>query len=85
MISLVKGKADFIFLYNPQKSSVNAFLMRKIKKHGHKKAIVRFHDLGKEKSFKSSSFCNISNIHNAIVALFEIHQTSLFERIARFL
>ena len=33
----LKGNAQFIFLCNAQKSSVDVFLMRNIKKHCHKK------------------------------------------------
>ena len=33
----VKGNAQLIFLCNPQKSSVNVSLIKKIKKHCHKK------------------------------------------------
>ena len=36
--SSVKGNAQFIFLCNPQKSSVNVCLMNLIKKHCHKKS-----------------------------------------------
>ena len=47
----IKGNAQFIFLCNPPKSSVNVCLMKTYVK----------------KIFKSSSFCNISNFHNGFI------------------
>ena len=38
----VKGNAEFIFLCNPQKSSVNVCLIKKIKKYCHKKSNCEF-------------------------------------------
>ena len=46
-----KGNAQFIFLCNPQKSSVNVCLTNLIKKHCHKKVSVCFNNLG-AKNFK---------------------------------
>ena len=45
---MLKGNAQLIFLCNPQKSSVNVFLMNLIKKHCHKKVIACFNNLGAE-------------------------------------
>ena len=42
----VKGNAQFIFLYNPQKSSVNISLMKILKITVTKKVIVRFNNIG---------------------------------------
>ena len=66
-----------------RETRVNVCLMKIIKTHCHKKLCV-FITLMK-KTFKSSSFCNISNFHNGFVWNPSKVQRSLFERIARFL
>ena len=43
-----KGKAQFIFLYNPQKSLVNVCVMKILKSTVTKKVNVCFHSLGEE-------------------------------------
>ena len=45
---LIKGSVQFIFLCNPQKSSVNVCLMKILKSTVTKKVIVCFYDLGEE-------------------------------------
>ena len=44
----VKGNAQFIFLCNPPKPSVNVFLMKILKSIFTKKIIVCFYNLGEE-------------------------------------
>ena len=43
-----KGNVQFIFLRNPQKSSVNVCLMKILKSTVPKKVIVSFYNLGEE-------------------------------------
>ena len=43
-----KGNAQFLFLCNPKKSSVNVCLMKNIEKHCQKKVNVCFYNLGEE-------------------------------------
>ena len=43
-----KGNAQFIFLCNTQKPSVDFFLMKNIKKHCHKKRNCVFYNLSEE-------------------------------------
>ena len=71
LVIYLKRNAQFLFLCNPQKSSVNVYLMKIIKKHCTKKKWFCVFITLVKKIFKSSSFCNISNFHND---LFEIHQ-----------
>ena len=56
----VRGNAQFIFLFNPKKSSVNVCLMKILKSTVTKNVVVCIYN-----------FCNISNFLNG---LFEIHQ-----------
>ena len=44
----IKGNSQFIFLCNPQKSSVNICLMKILKSTFTKKVIVCFYNLGEE-------------------------------------
>ena len=44
----LKGNAQFIFLCNPQKSSVNACLMKILESTVTKKVVVCFYNLGEE-------------------------------------
>ena len=85
MKSNFNGNAQFLFLCNPQKSSVNAFLMKIIKKHCHTRKWVYVFITLVKKTLKSSSFCNISNFHNAFVWCPSKVQSSVFEWIACFL
>ena len=63
---LLKGNAQFTFLTNPQKSSVNFCLMKIFKSTVTQNVIVCFYNLGEE-NFNSSSFCNISNFNNGFI------------------
>ena len=55
----------------PPKSSVNAFLMKNIKKHCHKKVIACFDNLDEENFFKVAAFVTFPT---SITALFEIQE-----------
>ena len=44
----LKGNAQFIFLYNPQKSLVNVYLIKILKNTVAKKVIVCFYNLGEQ-------------------------------------
>ena len=81
---LLKGNAEFIFLSNLQKLSVNFFLMKILKNNVTKKVIAHFNNLG-QKTFKCSSFCNTFNFHNGFVRNLSKFQRSLIERISHFL
>ena len=63
---IFKGNAQFIFLCNPQKSSVNVWIMKISKSTVRKKKLFLFISYVK-KTFKSSRFYNISNFHNGFV------------------
>ena len=63
----LKGKAQFIFLCNPQNSSVNVCLIKKIKKHCHKKVIVCLNNFWK-------NIAAFVIFPTSIMVLFEIHQ-----------
>ena len=63
---LLKGNVQFMFLCNPHRSSVNVCLMKILHSTVTKKVILRFYAQAK-KTFKDSSFCNISNFHNGFV------------------
>ena len=56
-----KGNAQFIFLCNSQKLSVNVCPMKKLKSTLIEKVIVCLYNLGEK------NFCNISNFHNGFV------------------
>ena len=67
----LKGNAQFLFLCNPQKSSVNVSLMKIIEEHCHKKKeLCVFVDLVK-KTLKVTAF---ETFPISIMVLFEIHQ-----------
>ena len=48
MLIYIKENAQFIFLCNPQKSSVNVCLMKILKRTVTKKVIVCFYNFGEE-------------------------------------
>ena len=66
-----KWNTHFIFLCNPQKSSVNVFLIQNNKKHCHKKSICVFLYLRRSKLFKVTAF---AIFQTSKMILFEIHQ-----------
>ena len=83
---VLKGNAQFIFLCNPKKLSVNICLVKILKITVTKKVIVRFNNLSEvKKTSKSSSFHNISSFHNGFFWNPWKVQRSLFERNPRFL
>ena len=85
---VLKKTRNFYFMCNLQKSPVNIFHMKIIEKHCHKRKWVSVFVTLLKKTFKSRSFCNISNFHNSYNRFVwnpSKVQGSLFERIARFL
>ena len=46
--TILKGNAQFIFLCNPPKSSVNVFLLKVLKSTATKKVLVCIYNLGEE-------------------------------------
>ena len=82
-----KGKAQLIFLYNPQKSSANVCLMKKLKSTVTKKVIVWFYYFCEEKFWKlkvAAFVYNISNFYDGFVWNPSKVQRSPFEQIACF-
>ena len=67
----LKGNAQFILLYNPQKSSINVCLMEILKSTVTKKVIVGFYNLGEENFLNVATFVVFPT---SIMVLFEIHQ-----------
>ena len=82
--NLFKGRAQFIFLCNPPKSSVNVCLMKILKGTVTKKWFCVL-IIYMKKTFKSSSFWIISNFHNGFVWNPSKVQRLVFEWITRFL
>ena len=62
---------QFIFLCNPQKSSVNVYLMTILKSTVTEKVIACFNNLGEENSLKVAAFVIFPT---SIMVLLEIHQ-----------
>ena len=56
-----------MFLGNPQKSLVNVFLIKNVKKHCHKKVIVCFYN------FRWRKFLKVTAYVTSIMPLFEIY------------
>ena len=52
VLKIFKGNAQFVFLCNPQKSSVNAYLMKILKATATKKVFVCFYNLVEENFYK---------------------------------
>ena len=63
----LKGNAQFIFLCNPQKSSVNVCLKKILKSTVTKEVTVCVLITWVKKTLKTSSFCNISDFRKGFV------------------
>ena len=68
---LFKGNAEFIFLCNLQKSSVNVCLMEILKSTVTKKVIVELYNLVEENFLNAATFVVFPT---SIMVWFEIHQ-----------
>ena len=65
--SNINWNVQFIFLCNPQKSSVNICFKKILKSTANKKVIVYFYNLFEENLLKIAAFVSISNLYNGFV------------------
>ena len=75
VMNVFKGNAQFIFLCNPQKLSINVCLMKLLKSTVPKKVIVCFYNLGDFLNFlKLLTVTAFAKFPTSRMVLFEIHQ-----------